>query len=280
MPRDTVERTAPPPGPAGSPPADVGVLITIDIDWAPDSVVDAVAAVLVEHRVRATWFVTHAGASVERLREHEGLFELGSHPNFTTGSTHGEEPVEVLRHCAELVPGARAMRTHGLHQSSGLLTLAQQEIGVEIDASLFLPHTPGLAPIDLWTDAGRLIRVPYLWEDDAELFRPAPIWRLEPLLALGDGLKVLDFHPIHVFLNSSSLAPYRALKARHPHFLDVRAEQIADLVAAGDGTATLFAEAVAFLAARGGGRTVSEVGYGSSTTATDAPEEGECASRH
>ncbi len=254
-------------------------MITIDIDWAPDAVVDAVAAVLIEHRVRATWFVTHAGASVERLREHDDLFELGSHPNFTAGSTHGVEPREVLRHCAELVPGARVMRTHGLHQSSGLLTLAQREIGVEIDASLFLPHTAGLAPIDLWTDAGRLIRVPYLWEDDAEMFRPAPIWRLEPLLALGDGLRVLDFHPIHVFLNSSSLAPYRALKARYPRFRDVAVGQIDDLVATGEGTATLFSAAVAFLADRGGGRTVSEVADRSPDPATGVSEEGECALR-
>ncbi len=165
------------------------------------------------------------------------------------------------------------MRTHGLHQSSALLTLAQREIGIELDASLFLPHTPRLGPMDLWTDAGRLVRVPYLWEDDAEMFRPSPVWRLAPLLALGDGLKVLDFHPIHVFLNSSSLAPYAALKERHPTFDGIRAGQIDDLVEAGEGTATLFAEAVAFLAGRGGGRTVSQVEQEQAGHSTSPPGE-------
>lgn len=36
-------------------------VITLDIDWAPDFVIDAVAEQLVQAGVWATWFVTHAG---------------------------------------------------------------------------------------------------------------------------------------------------------------------------------------------------------------------------
>ena len=65
------------------------VVLTLDTDWAPDFVIDFVAKQLVAYQVRATWFVTHASPAVERLSQHSDLFELGIHPNFLPGSTHG-----------------------------------------------------------------------------------------------------------------------------------------------------------------------------------------------
>ena len=90
--------------------------ITLDIDWAPDHVIDRIAAQLIDARVRATWFVTHQSPAIDRLRARPDLFELGIHPNFLNQSTHGETPAEVLAHCMALVPDARSMRTHSLVQ--------------------------------------------------------------------------------------------------------------------------------------------------------------------
>lgn len=73
-------------------------LITLDVDWAPDYMVDYVASILISHRVKATWFVTHESLSVWRLRKRNDLFELGVHPNFLTGSTHGNNSLDVLNH--------------------------------------------------------------------------------------------------------------------------------------------------------------------------------------
>ena len=79
-------------------------LITLDIDWAPEVVIDWMAQVLIDANVRATWFVTHESQAVNRLRRRSDLFESGIHPNFMAGSSHGATPIAVLRHCLDLVP--------------------------------------------------------------------------------------------------------------------------------------------------------------------------------
>jgi hypothetical protein len=40
-----------------------------DIDWAPDFVIDSVAATLVQIGVQTTWFVTHSSPAVDSLRD-------------------------------------------------------------------------------------------------------------------------------------------------------------------------------------------------------------------
>jgi polysaccharide deactylase WbmS-like protein len=229
------------------------VAITLDVDWAPDHAIDAVAGQLIERDVRATWFVTHASPAIERLRERPELFELGIHPNFAPGSTHGETPEAVLDHCMALVPEARAMRTHGLVQSTALLALGREHTPIRVDASLFLPGAAGLAPIEYPLAPGPIVRVPYLWEDDAEMLRPDPAWDAWGVATGAQGLAVFDFHPIHVILNSADTRAYEALKQRG---LD-RAGP-ADLQAGdGLGAGTAFAGLVDGLA--GGGRRISEL---------------------
>ena len=44
------------------------IALTLDVDWAPDFMIDFAAEILVEHGVRATWFVTHDSPALTRLR--------------------------------------------------------------------------------------------------------------------------------------------------------------------------------------------------------------------
>jgi len=234
-----------------------GVAITLDVDWAPDFMIDDAARVLVERGVRATWFVTHRSPAVERLAE-TPLFELGLHPNFLAGSTHGDSWEAVLAHCAELVPDAVSMRTHALVQSTPLLDFVASETGVRIDVSLYLPHAPGLQPVEHASARGSLVRVPYVWEDDLEMTRASPVWSIGAM-SRAAGLKVLDFHPVHVYLNSARLAGYEELK-RQGSFSDLDAGAAQPYVNRTEpGTRDMFVEAADHLAAHGGGRTISEV---------------------
>ena len=232
------------------------VAITLDVDWAPDFAIDHAAALLAEHEVAATWFITHASPAVERLREHPELFELGIHPNFAAGSTHGPTPDAVLDHMLALVPEARAMRTHGLLQSSALLARVRERTPIEVDVSLFLPHAEGLAPVEYPLESGTLVRVPYLWEDDAEMLRPAPAWDAAGVAAHVEGLAVFAFHPIHVYLNAPSLTVYRALK--RGGYPDVSREMADALRADGAGPGSAFTGLIAALAGARG-RRVSEL---------------------
>ena len=231
------------------------IAITLDIDWAPDHAIDAVAGEMIERDVRATWFVTHASSAIDRLRDRPDLFELGIHPNFAPGSTHGETPEAVLDHCMALVPEARAMRTHGLVQSTALLALARERTPIRVDASLFLPGAASLAPIEYPLAPGPIVRVPYLWEDDAEMLRPDPSWDAWGLATGAASLAVFDFHPIHVVLNSADMRAYEALKRRE---LDrATAGDVAALRHDGPGAGAAFAALLEGLA--GGGRRISEL---------------------
>lgn len=219
-------------------------VITLDIDWAPDYAIDFVASLLIEAQVRATWFVTHDSPSVRRLRQHPHLFELGIHPNFLPGTTHGKTESEILSHCMEFAPQARVVRTHGLVQTSNLLEKIIDETPISVDVSLFLPHAAALEPVVYhWENGKRLVRLPYMWEDDFEMVRPDGIWDLGRRIDRGTGLMIMDFHPIHVFLNSLTLATYRSLRAQG-RLADLSEEFVRRHIATGLGAGYAFRSAI------------------------------------
>ena len=141
------------------------------------------------------------------------LFDLGIHPNFFAGSSHGETLEDVLDHCLHVVPGAAIMRTHGLYQSSMLFELVCNRYRqIEFDCSLFLPFACDLQPTHLYLGQRnrKLVRLPTYFEDDFVWRWPQWKWSLR--LLLPRGLKIFAFHPIHVALNSPDSGPYRHLK--------------------------------------------------------------------
>lgn len=227
------------------------IAITLDTDWAPDAAIDHAASILIAHGVKATWFITHASPAIDRLRARPALFEVGIHPNFLPGSSHGTSTAEVLDHCMKLAPEATSMRTHSLHQSTPIFDVVLSRTPVRVDASLFLPRAQHLAPVDYQWKGKSLLRVPYNWEDDVEMLRHVPSWELGPMLAL-PGLRIFDFHPIHVHLNSADMAPYEALKRAVPRLNEAGAADIAPHANPGVGSGTAF-EALARTLARAGG---------------------------
>ncbi len=218
--------------------------LTLDTDWAPDFTIDFAADILRRHGVRATWFVTHRSPAVERLRREPELFELGIHPNFLPGSTHGDTPQAILKHCLELVPEAVSVRSHSVVQSSPLINTILGCSQFRLDSSLFLPKTPGLRPFPYSWQGRRLLRLPFFWEDDYELHQDEPEWELEALLALGPGLKIFNFHPIHVFLNSRDGVAYAELKRRAPILQEASVDEAAAFTRAGFGAQGTFLELV------------------------------------
>jgi hypothetical protein len=222
-------------------------LITLDIDWAPDIAIDFVADQLIRQQVRATWFVTHHSPAVERLRTYPELFELGIHPNFLPGSTHGTTPEEVLETCMGLIPDAKSMRTHALFQSTPLLMTVMRKTKIIADASLFLPYTDFIRPCEYYCDGKTLLRFPFFWEDDFEMLHSPPLWNCLQEYA-SPGLKIFNFHPIHIYLNSCNYQAYNLLKARCFHLQDSGESTMSDLInQKRDGTGTTFSHLVHFL---------------------------------
>jgi len=225
-------------------------IITLDLDWAPDFMIDEVASMLRANQVRTTWFVTHQSAAVDRLREEPELFELGIHPNFLPGSTHGKTPEAILAHLLDIFPMATSVRTHSLVQSSHLLQMMITRTALKLDASLFLPGMPHIQPIELHMSGRTLLRVPFFWADSHEMEKVTPTWHLTSLLDI-PGLKVLDFHTIHVYLNLSNLTTYQAIKQRVSRLNELTAPVADQYLHTGEGSQTLFRESIDYLAAVG-----------------------------
>jgi peptidoglycan/xylan/chitin deacetylase (PgdA/CDA1 family) len=192
------------------------LVLTFDIDWAPDFMIEHVANILINRQVKATWFVTHFSPVLSLLRIHPDLFELGIHPNFLSNSTHGMNPDEVLNHCLSLVPEARSMRTHSLMQSTPLINKAITLTPITLDSSIYLPHMEGIRPVSYWWQGKELLRLPIFWEDDLEMERADGCWTLEALTHYREGLKIFDFHVIHIYMNAKDMTQYRELRDRAP----------------------------------------------------------------
>ena len=186
--------------------------ITFDVDWAPDWAILLCADRCAAAGVPATFFVTHDSPALVALRRRGRRVELGLHPNFLPGSDHGADPLSVLRHCTALVPEARSLRSHSLVQSTVLLGLVADHTAITTDVSLLLPLHDGLHATEFPAGQSRrlLRRLPYVWEDDIMAVWPDWDWDIGRLPQ--SGLCILDFHPIHVALNSASLDAYGAVK--------------------------------------------------------------------
>jgi hypothetical protein len=190
------------------------IFLTFDIDWVVDDVYNDTIDLVEMADVSATLFVTHNTLVLDRLRANPKL-ELGIHPNFNFllegDNRNGHNAREVIRLLQAIVPEATSVRSHSMTQSARLMDLFNQ-MGLTHDVNDFIPVHTGikLSPWLLWND---LIRIPYLWSDDAHC-----LYNLEEeitVLADGPGLKVFDFHPIHVFLNTESMDRYERTRPLH-----------------------------------------------------------------
>lgn len=192
--------------------------ITLDIDWAHDDVISYAIDILEKHNVKATWFVTHSTPVLDRLRANPN-FELGAHPNFNPllnggSSENAGGARKVLDALLEIVPEAKSVRSHSLTQSSILLDIFK-EYGFTHDCNHFIPHESGVI-LRPWSHWNGLVRVPHLWEDDVEAMVADS--NFSSLLAIKNEIKVFDFHPIHLFLNTEATTRYVDAKshARDP----------------------------------------------------------------
>ncbi len=218
--------------------------LTLDVDWAPDFAIREVMDVLLQHRVRATWFITHRSPMLAELQKHASLFEIGIHPNFLPGSSHGKTPQQVLRHCLKLVPQATSMRAHALVQSTPILQEVLAHTPIRRDASIFMQNAKNIQPFQ-WTLRGRsLWRIPYYWEDDIEMAQTHPRWNLNPLRQKSLGLEIFNFHPLHIVLNSHSMKAYERLKKQQKTLSQLTPIDIARQIHQGQGTRTLFESCV------------------------------------
>ena len=227
-------------------------VITLDIDWAADWIIDRIAEQLVSRRVKATWFATHRSPGIERLLAERDLFEVGIHPNFLAGSTHGDTEEEVIRTVLGWFPEAGSCRMHSLHHSERLLQTLTEQHELSADCSIYLRSWDHIRPFSVrYSEGGReLVRIPHFFQDNMDMNHPIT-WQLDDSAFQREGLKVFNFHPIHLALNSANIRPYEAVRSKYP-LNTVTEEQLAAYRKPGPGASSLFTD---LLGALQGGET-------------------------
>ena len=213
-------------------------LITLDVDWAPDFILEYVSDLLITNNIKSTWFITHKSKYIDHLKQNKHI-ELGIHPNFLENSTQGKTNDEILKNLKAIVPNSISVRTHALSQSTHQMMIFQK-YGLKIDLSLLLYKTKNLEPH--YNPMYNLYRIPYFWEDDVEMSESNPDWSIKKISRF-IGLKVYDFHPIHIFLNSPNLDRYNKFKS------DIQLEKVNEVnikkyVNSGVGTRTFFLDLI------------------------------------
>ena len=188
------------------------LVIILDEDWAPDFVIEDVKSLLESNQIKSTWFITHRSDILNDFKKDSELFELGIHPNFLPNSTHGQTTQAVMEHCLDILPDTKSMRAHAYAQSSLLYSFVATHTSIAIDASIFIPHADHLAPFQYWIGNRSIYRTPVFWEDDNEMKIPGFRWDVDQIDLLKPGLKIFAFHPIHIYLNTSTMAQYINMK--------------------------------------------------------------------
>jgi len=206
-------------------------LITLDVDWAPDFVLDLVFAEIAARSIRATVFATHSSPAIQNVHS---CFDVGIHPNITN-LCEAEQRILKLK---ETFPTACCLRNHSLTTSSRLLSVYSR-CGISVTSNYAMYGMSGLSPVAL---PHGITEYPIWYMDDLHAMRWAQTdaqQLLDDLIGT-DGLKVLAFHPIHIYINSCGSAAYESAK----HGLDDR-EKLASLVNDGPGIRTFFEDVLA-----------------------------------
>jgi len=189
--------------------------ISFDCDWAPDFAIDYTASLISSLRIKSTWFMTHRSRACEKLISSPDV-EIGIHPNFLQNSTQGKNPVQIMESLKEIFPTAKAVRTHAMVYSASIAHLFAL-FDLSIDSSVYLGGMQNIQPLITRYGNKLIVRMPYYWSDDGEVNYNLGWENPET----SPGLKILCFHPLHVFLNTDCWNTYSVFRNNFPAGGDV-----------------------------------------------------------
>lgn len=173
-------------------------IISIDTDWVSDTILEDTLQLLDDYQVEATLFMTNK-TNVD-IKGHE----IALHPNYTS--------VDFEKHFCERLnefPEAKGVRSHSLFFTERLRAI-YHKYNIEYQSNQMMYREPGIKPFMI---SPTVVEIPiffmdtfnYIMNGKANAFEDADILN-------SSGLKVFDFHPIHLYLNTSSLEHYDEYK--------------------------------------------------------------------
>jgi hypothetical protein len=171
------------------------LIISFDIDWAPEFMIEDLLNLT--EKINITIFNTHKSNILKTIDKNK--VTLGIHPNLQKNSSQGNNNLRV-KNFVKNVGNMKYLRFHLLGHSYRDLSFFANK-GAKIDSSTLLINQSYLSPV--YHPDIDLVRVPYIWEDGMTLNFKTNIKKSLDLKS--PGLKILDFHPIDIYLNTSNI---------------------------------------------------------------------------
>jgi hypothetical protein len=218
------------------------VILTADVDWAPDFAVEKVIDLVAQYGHKITIFATHQS---DLLRQVPDLVEVGLHPDFTM--RHNKLPFdELMLRMKGWYPDAVGMRSHCDFFGNNIANLAVAN-GLIYDVSVFEWNTP-LCQGHI--DYNRMVRFPYFWEDGIHMDMNFPLmW--EYIRLATPGLKIMNVHPILIYLNCETDDDRREVVRHYKDLTRVRRSDIDPYIRRQRGIRDLWVELLENLTATG-----------------------------
>jgi hypothetical protein len=218
------------------------VFLTCDVDWAPEYAVETVLKAVEAHGHKLTLFATHRS---ELLLRAPDWIEVGLHPDFTRqdGKSRFEEKLPALKEC---YPAAVGMRSHRDFFGNNIGDMAKT-CGLRYDASAFLWNQPFC---QAHIDYNGMTRFSYMWEDGIHLDLGLELNFDKVNLHL-PGLKILNVHPILIFLNSTSDNHRRSVTCRYKDLTSAPYAEVAAEVNRERGIGNLWRDLLRYLSDNG-----------------------------
>lgn len=180
------------------------LIVTIDIDWASEDAIAQTLDYFLQSGIPVTVFATHHS---EVLIQRMNRIEVGLHPFFGLGSSHGDSIEDVVEHVLTIPHNINAFRAHRFATCNESLQ-AMFEAGMRYssnvcaDADLVAPffHRSGLLELPVFVEDGG-----YLWAGHA-------LDDISHLRVLASIPKIILIHPMHFVLNTPNFHYMRDIK--------------------------------------------------------------------
>lgn len=194
------------------------IIISSDIDWAIDEVIDEFTSIFTEFEVPCTLFCTHTSPKIEELDSL--FFEKAIHPNFNPSLIDGRDisAERIIGDLLNIFPLSKGIRSHSMTTSTQLNNLFFKN-GLKYESNLFLPYHWNIKPFMSWTG---LTSIPYHWEDDVHFSYENSFEADFDLIFSKSDQFIFDFHPIHVFLNTDNELTYLNAKGYYKDYLKLK----------------------------------------------------------
>lgn len=199
-------------------------VLSFDLDWAIDEVLEDTLELIIEANIKATIFVTHDTPILDKMRE-TSLISLGLHPNFNplfSGESLSRSPDRIMSDLKKIVPEAKVLRSHSMSHS-GLWLKAYKELGITHLSQYYMGGAKSIEPV---RHVNGLVEVPVYFADDGYLFvEDQKGWNnpsVEEIMSISEkSVKVFNFHPIHVALNSQGFERYDSTRKFHHSWKEI-----------------------------------------------------------